>query len=122
MRRCSGRRLPVSASLFDTVAGASRRQHHERLLPAGRSYGPRRALATRHEKTRIALAQHPSKQDDFQRGWDAAILAARHWHEARAQQATVQSTRTRFPKNLEREAAVHRFCAEMMSTLSADDV
>jgi hypothetical protein len=59
---------------------------------------------------------------DFQRGWDAALLAARLWHEARAKQAMVQSTRTRFPKNLEREAEVHRRCAELIVTLSPDDV
>jgi hypothetical protein len=59
---------------------------------------------------------------DFQRGWDAAILAVRSWHEAKAKQALVQSTRTRFPKNLEREAEVHRRCAELIATLSPDDV
>jgi hypothetical protein len=59
---------------------------------------------------------------EFLRGWNAAIAAARGWHEARAKQAMVQSRRTRFPKNLEREAEVHRHCAEMMPTLSPDDV
>ena len=53
---------------------------------------------------------------------DAAILAARRWHEGKAQQAIVQSRRTRFPKNLERESEVHRHSAEMMMTLSPDDV
>ncbi len=65
------------------------------------------------------------KQDDpseFDRGWQAAILAARHWHEAQAKQAMVLSRRTRFPKNLEREAEVHERCAQMMATLSPDDV
>ena len=37
---------------------------------------------------------------DFQRGWDAALQAAKAWHEGKAKQAMVQSTRTRFPKNL----------------------
>lgn len=59
---------------------------------------------------------------EFQRGWDAAILAARSWHEARAKQAIVQSRRTRFPKALERESEVHKHSAEMMMTLSPDDV
>jgi len=59
---------------------------------------------------------------EFQRGWDAAIRAARDWHESKAKQALVQSRRTRFPKNLEREAEVHKHCAEMMMTLSPDDV
>ena len=59
---------------------------------------------------------------EFQRGWDAAILAARHWHEGKARQALVQSRRTRFPKTLEHEAEVHRHSAEMMMTLSYDDV
>ena len=69
------------------------------------------------------MAKTSSEMDaDFQKGWDAAITAARHWHEAKAQQAIVQSRRTRFPKNLEREADVHKLSAEMMSTLSPDDV
>ena len=59
---------------------------------------------------------------DFQRGWEAAILAARHWHEGKAKQALVQSRRTRFPKALEHEAEVHRHSAEMMMTLSPGDV
>ena len=59
---------------------------------------------------------------EFQRGWDAAILAARHWHEGKAKQALVQSRRTRFPKALEHEAEVHQHSAEMMMTLSPGDV
>ena len=59
---------------------------------------------------------------EFRRGWDAALLAAREWHEAKAKQALVQSRRTRFPKNLEREAEVHKHCAELIQTLSPDDV
>jgi hypothetical protein len=59
---------------------------------------------------------------EFQRGWDAAILAARHWHEGKAKQALVQSRRTRFPKTLEHEAEVHRHSADMMMTLSPGDV
>jgi hypothetical protein len=59
---------------------------------------------------------------DFQRGWDAAIQAARDWHEAKARQAMVQARRSRFPKNLEREAEVHTRSAEMLPTLSPDDV
>jgi hypothetical protein len=58
----------------------------------------------------------------FRRGWDAAILAARHWHEGKARQARVQSRRTRFPKALEHAAEVHRHSAELMMTLSPGDV
>jgi hypothetical protein len=59
---------------------------------------------------------------EFQRGWDAAIRAAREWHEGKAKQAIVQSRRTRFPKALERESEFHKHAAEMMMTLSPDDV
>jgi hypothetical protein len=59
---------------------------------------------------------------EFQRGWDAALRAAVSWHEAQAKQALVQSRRTRFPKTLEREAEVHKHSAEMMMTLSPDDI
>lgn len=58
---------------------------------------------------------------EFQRGWDAAIVAVRLWHEAQAKQALVQSRRSRFPKNLEREAEVHVACAERVGMLSPDD-
>ena len=58
----------------------------------------------------------------FEQGWQAAILAARHWHEAQAMQAMVQSRRSRFPKNYEREAELHTRCAAMMETLSPEDV
>ncbi|HEY0424457.1 MAG TPA: hypothetical protein VGC82_14135 [Rhodopila sp.] len=69
----------------------------------------------------MAIA-NDEKTAEFQRGWDAAILAARAWHEAKAKQAMVQSRRTRFPKSLERDAEVHRRSAEMMITLRPDDV
>ena len=59
---------------------------------------------------------------EFQRGWDAALAAAKDWHESKAKQALIQSRRTRFPKNLEREAEVHKFAAQMIQTLSPDDV
>ncbi len=45
---------------------------------------------------------------EFKRGWDAAITAARHWHEGQASQAMVLSRRTRFPKALERDAGDRR--------------
>ncbi len=57
---------------------------------------------------------------EFRRGWDAAITAARHWHEGQASQALVLSRRTRFPKSLERDAEVHRRAAELMATLSPE--
>jgi hypothetical protein len=58
---------------------------------------------------------------EFQRGWDAALSAARYWHEAQAKQALIQARRSRFPKNLEREAEVHQRSAEMIAVLSPDD-
>jgi hypothetical protein len=62
------------------------------------------------------------KNPDFQLGWKAALAAVCSWHEAKARQAMVQATRTRFPRNLEREAEVHRRSAELIMTLSPDDV
>jgi hypothetical protein len=69
----------------------------------------------------MATAPEPLSAE-FRKGWDAAIQAARDWHESKAKQAIVQSKRTRFPKNLEREAEVHKHSAEMMMTLSPGDV
>ena len=59
---------------------------------------------------------------DFQRGWNAALLAARYWHESQAKKTLIQAKRNRFPKNLEREAEVHHRSAEMIAILSPDDV
>lgn len=59
---------------------------------------------------------------DFLRGWNAALLAARHWHESQAKKTLIQAKRNRFPKNLEREAEVHNRSAEMITALSPDDV
>jgi hypothetical protein len=59
---------------------------------------------------------------EFQRGWDAALMAARRWHESQAKKALIQARRNRFPKNFEREAEVHKRCAEVITTLSPDDV
>ena len=58
---------------------------------------------------------------EFQRGWDAALLAARYWHESQAKQTSIQARRSRFPKNLEREAEVHQRSAEMIAVMSPDD-
>ena len=58
---------------------------------------------------------------EFQRGWDAALLAARHWHEAQAKKTLIAARRSRFPKSLEREADVHQRSAELVVTLSPDD-
>ena len=58
---------------------------------------------------------------EFQRGWDAALLAVRHWHESQAKKTLIQAGRSRFPKTLEREAEVHRQSAERISLLSPDD-
>ena len=35
---------------------------------------------------------------EFRRGWDAALLAVRRWHEAQASKTTIQARRSRFPK------------------------
>ena len=59
---------------------------------------------------------------EFLRGWNAALAAARQWHEDQAKKTLIQSRRSRFPKNLEREADVHAKCAEMIGLLSPDDV
>ena len=59
---------------------------------------------------------------EFQLGWDAALLAARYWHESQAKKALILARRNRFPKNLEREAEVHTKSAEMIVALSPDDV
>ena len=59
---------------------------------------------------------------EFQRGWDAALQAARYWHKSQAKKALIQARRNRFPKNFEREAEVHQRCAEMITTLAPDDV
>jgi len=37
---------------------------------------------------------------EFQRGWDAALMAARSWHESQAKKALIQARRSWFPKNL----------------------
>lgn len=59
---------------------------------------------------------------EFHKGWDAAILAARHWHEGKAKQALVQARRDRFPKSFEQEAEIHSRSAETIATLAPDDV
>jgi hypothetical protein len=64
----------------------------------------------------------PAISLEFQRGWDAALLAARQWHESQAKKTLIQARRSRFPKNLEREAEVHQRSAEMLAALSPDDV
>lgn len=59
---------------------------------------------------------------EFQRGWDAALLAVRDWHKSQAKKTLIQARRSKFPKNLEREAEVHKRSAELIGTLSPDDV
>ena len=59
---------------------------------------------------------------EFQRGWDAALMAVRSWHESEGKKALIQARHNRFPKNFEREAEVHQRSAEMITTLSPDDV
>jgi len=64
----------------------------------------------------------PDHTDEYLKGWNAALAAATLWAQAQAKQALVLSTRTRFPKNLEREAEVYGRMAERVSALSPDDV
>ncbi len=68
------------------------------------------------------MSKDADKGPEFHRGWDAAIVAASQWHAARAKKVMVQARRTRFPKSLEAEAAVHERCAEEIRLLSPDDV
>ena len=69
------------------------------------------------------MADHATEMSpEFQRGWDAALLAVRSWHHSQAKQTLILARRSRFPKNLEREAEVHQRSAEMIATLSPDDV
>jgi hypothetical protein len=65
---------------------------------------------------------NPPNTEEFRRGWTAALEAARLWHLAQAKQAMVMSTRTRFPKNLEREAEIHQRAAERITLLDPEDV
>lgn len=59
---------------------------------------------------------------EFQRGWDAALAAVRAWHGSQAKKTLIQAGRSRFPKNLEREAEVHQRSAELIGILRPDDV
>ncbi len=63
-----------------------------------------------------------SEGTDFRRGWDAAILAVSLWHASKAKQTLVQARRSRFPKTLEAEAALHERCAEAVKIISPEDV
>ncbi|HME26991.1 MAG TPA: hypothetical protein VKI44_37655 [Acetobacteraceae bacterium] len=59
---------------------------------------------------------------EFQRGWDAALRAVREWHDSQAKKTLIQARRDRFPKNLEREAEVHRRSGEIIVTLTPGNV
>jgi hypothetical protein len=59
---------------------------------------------------------------EFQKGWNAAIQAVSEWHRSQASKTLVQARRSRFPKNLEREAEVHQRSAEQVLIISPDDV
>lgn len=67
-------------------------------------------------------APSPEITPEFQRGWAAALIAVRAWHESQAKKTLIQARRSRFPKNLEREAEVHQRSAEMIGVLSPHDV
>ncbi len=68
------------------------------------------------------MTDTPEQTDEFQRGWQAALSAAQYWHQAQAKKILVQARRSRFPKNLELEAATHQKAAELITLLSPDDV
>ncbi len=57
---------------------------------------------------------------EFERGWQAALEAARAWHEGKAKQIMVQAGRSRFPKSLEQQAETHRLAAEVIVTLTPE--
>jgi len=59
---------------------------------------------------------------EFRDGWEAALLAVRDWHQSQAKKTLILARRSRFPKNLEREAEVHQKSAGLIVTLSPDDV
>ena len=59
---------------------------------------------------------------EYDRGWNAALQAARYWHEAQAKRTMILARRERFPKNLERESELHKRCAEQITALDPDDV
>lgn len=69
-----------------------------------------------------SMDDKPPPTPEFKRGWEAALQAARQWHESQASKTMVSARRSRFPKNLEREAEIHRQAAELIVTLSWDDV
>jgi hypothetical protein len=72
---------------------------------------------------RLTMTGPPSPiTKEFQRGWDAALQAVRDWHDSQAKKTLIQARRDRFPKNLQREAEVHRRSAEIIVTLTPDDV
>jgi len=69
------------------------------------------------------MADHGAEiTPEFQRGWDAALLAVRSWHDSQAKKALIVARRSRFPKNLEREAEVHQRSAELIAALNPNDV
>jgi hypothetical protein len=76
--------------------------------------------AARHDRG-MSMPSTPLSPE-FQRGWDAALAAVRLWHEAQAKKSMILAQRSRFPKNLEREAEVHRHAADQIGALRSDDV
>ena len=58
---------------------------------------------------------------EYERGWLAALQAARAWHEGKAKQILVQAGRSRFPKSLEQQAETHRLAAEILPTLVPEE-
>ena len=86
------------------------------LLPGQEGHvGVTAARATGCSSRRCCTATAPACRG-------AICRAARAWHEAQQNKTLLQARRSRFPKNLEREAEVHRKSAEPIVTLSPDDV
>lgn len=90
-------------------------------LRGGRPAGPGYGVCCRMNGGRD-LNDGADDGPEFRRGWEAAILAVSLWHASKAKQTLVQARRSRFPKSLEAEAALHERCAEAVKIISPDDV
>jgi hypothetical protein len=72
------------------------------------------------ERGRVAAWKWRTLVSEFERGWQAALEAAKAWHEGKAKQILVQAGRSRFPKSLEQQAETHRLAAEVLPTLTPE--
>src|SRR5689334_9301951 len=98
-----GREAPSVAR----IGSPNRHVMHGGMSP-GRGTGHNRgSMATSNGKERAMANPLEPITPEFQRGWDAALRAARDWHLSQAKQALIAARRSRFPKTIEREAEVH---------------